>query len=572
MPVEDSRPTSPEEPPQDLWSSILDSVSTSRSIPSKQILLLGEPFSGKSTITAALLKKPLVEDKGEQHDFAVGYDWADVRDEADEDTLARLSVYTVPSSASPHLALLPHFVPPRAALPHSAVMIVLDWTKPWTFVSQLQLWLAWTEAWVKGDGSRDLEVLREENRERLQSYIQRYTEPNSDSIPTMSTVNDTLLPLGPGTLTHNTSGVPIIVVCAKADLIDDQGDPLVGGSAGMGGMVKGKGSEWEEQTDGIMQVLRVICLKYGAALFYTTQIPQTLQRLRQYALHMLFVPPAPSPGLSSAESVALHRNPFPFTERSNILDRDHILVPIGWDSWGKIAVLREGFDAKLWNDAWENDLQDESNPNDGKGAERGAKALYADLVPDRGIKPHPLPPLLEPMPEQSFLAKHYDENAKKGDRDPRAAFRNQNEMPGQIAAGIVGPMGSSSFNLPNVERALSEMEGGFSTGAAADRKPGRRDLPARTSSGLASSGLGQSTSSRPVGAPGLTSVPVAPAGQSQHEVLQNFFQSLLSSRGDRGGARSATPSASAQNGQSKPSQNGTGSETGELNSSGSGTE
>ena len=79
------------------------------------------------------------------------------------------------------------------------------------------------------------------------------------------------------------------------------------------------------------------------------------------------------------------------------------------------------------------------------------------------------------MPEQAFLAKNYDENAKKGDRDPRAAFRNQNEMPGQIAAGIVGPMGSSSFSLPNVERALTEMEGGFSTGATTgERRAGRR--------------------------------------------------------------------------------------------------
>ena len=84
--LEDSLPDSPEEVPENLWSSILDSVSTSRSIPSKQILLLGEPSSGKSTIAAALLKKPTVEDKQEQHDFAIGYDWADVKDEADEGT------------------------------------------------------------------------------------------------------------------------------------------------------------------------------------------------------------------------------------------------------------------------------------------------------------------------------------------------------------------------------------------------------------------------------------------------------------------------------------------------------
>ena len=80
----DSRPASPEEPPQDLWSSILNSVSSSRSIPSKQVLILGEPSSGKSTLTAGLLQKQVADEKEEGNDFAVGYDWTDVRDEADE--------------------------------------------------------------------------------------------------------------------------------------------------------------------------------------------------------------------------------------------------------------------------------------------------------------------------------------------------------------------------------------------------------------------------------------------------------------------------------------------------------
>ena len=52
----------------------------------------------------------------------------------------------------------------------------------------------------------------------------------------------------------------MIVVCTKADLIDEaSGDAT--GAPGMGAMVKGKGGEWEERTDGIMQVLRTICLK-----------------------------------------------------------------------------------------------------------------------------------------------------------------------------------------------------------------------------------------------------------------------------------------------------------------------
>lgn len=84
--MDNSRPSTPEAPPHDLWSSILDSVSSSRSIPAKQILLLGQPSSGKSAIASALLNKPLVDEPkdSQKTDFAIGYDFADVRDESDE--------------------------------------------------------------------------------------------------------------------------------------------------------------------------------------------------------------------------------------------------------------------------------------------------------------------------------------------------------------------------------------------------------------------------------------------------------------------------------------------------------
>lgn len=83
---EDSRSSSPEAPPQDLWSTILNSVSSSRSIPAKNILVLGQPSTGKSTLVSALLQKPAADvSKDEPRtDFALGYDWADVRDEGEE--------------------------------------------------------------------------------------------------------------------------------------------------------------------------------------------------------------------------------------------------------------------------------------------------------------------------------------------------------------------------------------------------------------------------------------------------------------------------------------------------------
>lgn len=39
-----------------------------------------------------------------------------------------------------------------------------------------------------------------------------------------------------------------------------------------------------------------------------------------------------------------------------MIDRDQILVPTGWDSWGKIRILREKFDCEKVGQGWEEDL------------------------------------------------------------------------------------------------------------------------------------------------------------------------------------------------------------------------
>lgn len=82
------------------------------------------------------------------------------------DILARLSVYTVPSSSKSHLTLLPNFLPPRTSLSQTLVMIVLDWTKPWSFIEQLETWLAWVEHWAEAKGVREVVIAREEGHER----------------------------------------------------------------------------------------------------------------------------------------------------------------------------------------------------------------------------------------------------------------------------------------------------------------------------------------------------------------------------------------------------------------------
>ena len=58
---------------------------------------------------------------------------------------------------------------------------------------------------------------------------------------------------------------------------------------------------------------------------------------------MLSMPLAPQPGMmTGADGAAtVARNPFPFMHKPNTLDRDRIVVPAGWDSWGKIVVILE---------------------------------------------------------------------------------------------------------------------------------------------------------------------------------------------------------------------------------------
>jgi dynein light intermediate chain 1, cytosolic len=86
------------------------------------------------------------------------------------DTLARISVYTVQSSNQIHTKLVSNVLPPKSALHNTLIMIVLDWTKPWTFIDQLEIWMKWVDEWAKGDGNREIEVLREEGRERRTSF------------------------------------------------------------------------------------------------------------------------------------------------------------------------------------------------------------------------------------------------------------------------------------------------------------------------------------------------------------------------------------------------------------------
>ena len=67
------------------------------------------------------------------------------------------------------------------------------------------------------------------------------------------------------------------------------------------------------------------------------------------------------------------------------------MVPAGWDSWGKINVLRGNFDPAKVGKAWEASLKRAGGE---EGDEEGIEDLWVEMIPDteRGL----MVPLLVP--------------------------------------------------------------------------------------------------------------------------------------------------------------------------------
>ena len=67
-----------------------------------------------------------------------------------------------------------------------------------------------------------------------------------------------------------------------------------------------------------------------------------------------------------------------------------MLVPAGWDSWGKIRILRDRYDAELVGSGWEADMEPEKNrlAGDEGGVQGegekvvGAHKMYEDFIVD----------------------------------------------------------------------------------------------------------------------------------------------------------------------------------------------
>lgn len=105
----------------------------------------------------------------------------------------------------------------------------------------------------------------------------------------------------------------------------------------------------------------------GAAVIHTsTAEPETFKILRAHTLNQLYK----IPDSSRLATKLAHR--FPFPHPPNALDRDRLVIPVGWDSPTRIRVLREGFDVQRIGAMWDDEVR----------RKRALRDLWRIVVPD----------------------------------------------------------------------------------------------------------------------------------------------------------------------------------------------
>ncbi|CAG8725000.1 10819_t:CDS:2, partial [Dentiscutata erythropus] len=481
---------------EDIWTSILKGVSSSKIVPTKNLLILGDRESGKSTLIRHLKGEKdeevyevngVSKDAEENNNFsqkhhselALSYTFTEVKDD-EADTLARLGIYQLVGSQEAYQSLL-HFALNSTTLPDSLVVIVLDWARPWTFVETLQRWIKFVELGIervkkegavgsKDDWTKGKAVI-EEMQETLERFIRNYTknyanEPDTSTangtVPASSEADEVTLPLGDGVLTTNLA-VPLVVVCTKSDNVSTLEKQM---------------DYKEEQFDYIQQSLRTICLKYGAALFYTTtRDPKTFENLRQYVLHRF---------LGSKSSSSDAKSTYTLTVKPNFVERDTVLVPTGWDSWNQIKFLRDGFDCDGLLQGWDLDMTGEKETTEDSEELNSAKKVYEEVIKNIDN---------EKVYEQEFFKRHYDTLQKA----------NSENTP---SPSVVGPMSVPQYSYVKFGADISELDNTITPTKPITKK----QAPVTTSPPP-----GMQDDSRP----GISS------GGPQNEVLANFFQALL---------------------------------------------
>ena len=215
------------------------------------------------------------------------------------------------------------------------VVVLLDWEEPWAWARQLRDWIRIVRLAL---GKLDNDCVEAMN-DNMKQWSERRKGQAVDSLSAADT--EVTVSLGPGEW-DEPLGIPICCVCHGAEKTE----------------ILEREHGWkDDEFDFILQFMRTVLLKHGGSLIYTaSSAPGSLHTLLRSML-----------GVHSL----LQRNLL----KHNVIDRDKILVPPNWDSWGKIRPLSESFNIEGISTAWSVDTQPRINP--GKEPRESSEEMQA---------------------------------------------------------------------------------------------------------------------------------------------------------------------------------------------------
>lgn len=276
--------------------------------------------------------------------YALGYTYHDVLDADQEDVLARLNIYTLSRSASTFGSLLKPLLN-SDSIPNTLITILLDWSEPGKWARQLRQWIrVLRQVTLSLDDEAKIEM-----EGVMDAWKNKRVGP--DARPAMEESAPTVkLPSGPGEWDEGL-GLPLSVVCIKTEHMD----------------TLERQYQWQEDHfDFLLQWMRAVLLKHGASLCYIASYDAHDVRS---LLHS-----------SLAIESLLQRT----VVKPNVVDRDKIVVPPNWDSWGKIRILRDAFDAETISERWSIDIHaqpDSKLDYNSSEVEDSAVRMFEDALP-----------------------------------------------------------------------------------------------------------------------------------------------------------------------------------------------
>lgn len=264
------------------------------------------------------------------------------------------------------------------------------------------------------------------------------------------------------------------------------------------------------------KLLKLKCLD-GASLLYTSvSVPNSLPTL----IHSM---------------LGVYSQLKKQTLKHNVIDRDKVLIPPNWDSWGKIRVLREGFDVEGISSGWSIDVQQSprslpgaesnitgneavSNPSSRSSKQGHVLPAYEDFIkyPNRNGDTNPAAPIkgveIETVNTQEFLARQLEIMERLKAEEEKSQEAKEARAPSDRP--LLGKGSNPAVDRPSlVDEHIGPVQFNFG-GIQVDsdgmsKKPKDQAEPIS----LKKDGQPQSTST--------------PGGTTQNEALANFFAGLI---------------------------------------------